>query len=55
MLMLGIENGRTCVKFFKDWNPAWLGRGYTPKPPAPVRTYDYYAIQRALLRGKKRV
>ena len=53
MLILGMENGRTEVKFVKDWNPAWLGRGYLPPLPVPTRTYDYYAIQKALLTEKK--
>lgn len=53
MLLLRMENGRTEVKFVKDWSPAWIGRGYLPPLPAPTRTHDYYVIQRALLTNRR--
>jgi hypothetical protein len=47
------SDGRTFVRLHKDWHPNRIGKGYVPKPPNHVNTYDAIRIQYALLRKPK--
>lgn len=54
--MLRIEttsNGRTIVRFHKDWSAARIGRAYMPKPKMYDHHRDYYKLQEALLKEAK--
>lgn len=53
--MLIIErqsNGRTIVRFHKDWHPDRIGKAYSPTQPMPNYTegQDALRLQRALIK-----
>jgi hypothetical protein len=46
------SNGRTIVRFHKDWHPSRIGKAYTPTQPMPNYTQgtDALRLQRALIK-----
>lgn len=54
--MLRIEttsNGRTIVRFVKDWNPTRISRCYVPKPRMYDHMRDHLRLQEALLKESR--
>ena len=47
------SDGRTIVRLHKDWHPSRIGKGYVPKLPNYVQSFDAIRLQSALLRKSK--